>query len=164
MGKGKKNRLHLLRETTFPHSVGLVYTSVTHYLGFRPWSGEGKVMGLAAYGDPARYLPAFRQIIRPTPEGFAVDMSYFRYHVRFWREWASQKFIDTFGPPRLPESALERRHEDIRSCSARATTSRARRPRCSPRGRSSAGSRGAWRWGRARSATAPSWPTRAAPR
>ncbi len=113
MGKGEENRLHLLRETTFPHSVGLVYTSVTHYLGFRPWSGEGKVMGLAAYGDPARYLPAFRQIIRPTPEGFAVDMSYFRYHVRFWREWASQKFVDTFGPPRLPESALERRHEDI---------------------------------------------------
>jgi len=113
MGRGEGNRLAPLRQTTFPHSVGLVYSAVTHYLGFRPWSGEGKVMGLAAYGDPERWLPTFRQIIRPTPEGFAVDMRYFRYHVRFWREWVSEQFVDTFGSPRVPESAIERRHEDI---------------------------------------------------
>jgi len=114
MGKGEANRIELLRQTTFPHSVGLVYSAVTEYLGFRPWSGEGKVMGLAAYGDPKRYLDAFRKIIHPAKGGgFEVDMSYFRYHVRFWREWVSQKFIEQFGPPREPESALDERHKDM---------------------------------------------------
>jgi carbamoyltransferase len=114
MGKGEGNRIELLQQTTFPHSVGLVYSAVTEYLGFRPWSGEGKVMGLAAYGDPKRYLDAFRKIIHPAAGGgFEVDMSFFRYHVRFWREWVSRKFIETFGPPRAPESALDERHKDI---------------------------------------------------
>jgi carbamoyltransferase len=87
---------------------------VTEYLGFKPWSGEGKVMGLAAYGDPQRYLGQFRRMIHPTEDGgFAVDMSYFRYHVRFWREWVSQKFIAEFGPPRVPESAMDQRFMDM---------------------------------------------------
>jgi carbamoyltransferase len=114
LGRGEGNRLEFIRQMSFPHSVGLVYSAVTEYLGFKPWSGEGKVMGLAAYGDPGRYLETFRRIIHPTDDGgFAVDMSYFRYHVRFWREWVSQKFIDVFGPRREPESAMEQRHQDI---------------------------------------------------
>jgi carbamoyltransferase len=114
MGHGRGTRLDLLREVHFPHSIGLVYSAVTKFLGFRPWSGEGKVMGLAAYGDPERYLPLFREIVQLRPDGdFRVDMRYFRYHIRYWREWVSQRFEERFGAPREPESTLTQRDFDI---------------------------------------------------
>src|SRR4029078_10318703 len=52
-GVGK--RIHKLKEICYPHSLGNVYSAFTQYLGFRPNSGEGKVMGLAPYGDPSRF-------------------------------------------------------------------------------------------------------------
>ncbi len=114
LGRGEGNEIKLIRQVNFPHSVGLLYSALTFYLGFRPWSGEGKVMGLAAYGDPQRYLPTMRRIIFPTGKGgFKQDMSYFEYHVRGWQRWVSEKFIAEFGPLRAPESELEQRHKDI---------------------------------------------------
>lgn len=114
LGRGQGTRLACLAEVHLPHSLGLLYSAVTDHLGFRPWSAEGKVMGLAAYGDPARYLPAFREIVRLQPDGgYTLDMRYFRYHVRGWTEWVSDRFIAQFGPRRVPESEITREHQDI---------------------------------------------------
>jgi carbamoyltransferase len=87
---------------------------VTAYLGFYFASGEGKVMGLASYGDPEVYLPEFRKILRLEPEGrFSLDMSYFHYHLYGRGNWVSDKFVSIFGPPRLKGEPIGKRHEDI---------------------------------------------------
>ncbi|HDZ77265.1 MAG TPA: hypothetical protein ENH41_04190, partial [Candidatus Omnitrophica bacterium] len=62
------NNIRLIKDTTYPNSLGYVYASVTQYLGFRPNSGEGKVMGLSSYGNP-EYIDIFRKIIKLCPEG-----------------------------------------------------------------------------------------------
>src|SRR5439155_772589 len=63
-GRGRGTRIERLHAIRLPHSLGLVYSAVTDYLGFRPWGGEGKVMGLAPYGDPDRYYQPMRDVIR----------------------------------------------------------------------------------------------------
>ncbi len=115
LGVGSGLKMKPLKVFRFPHSIGCVYTSVTEYLGFRMMNGEGKVMGLAPYGKP-RYLDKFREIIALKSEGrIAVDTSYFSYYYKNWtrHDWISQKFIDTFGPKRVPESELTQDHCDI---------------------------------------------------
>ena len=91
--------LRLLREVRFPHSLGMLYSTFTAFLGFPVNEGEYKVMGLAAYGEP-RYLDEVRRILRRTPDGaFALDLDYFEYHLSAARSF-SRKFVDVFGPPR----------------------------------------------------------------
>jgi carbamoyltransferase len=63
----------VVREFCFPNSLGLVYSAITEFLGFRQNDGEGKIMALAAYGK--NYLPAFEKIISLTNNGFRVDSS-----------------------------------------------------------------------------------------
>jgi len=113
-GIGEGNGFHKLGEINFPHSLGMLYGSVTDYLGFRYASDEGKVMGLAPYGDPEVYLAKFREIVQLEPEGrFSLDMSYFDYHLYGRGHWVSDKFVRVFGPPRRKEEPIEKRHEDI---------------------------------------------------
>jgi carbamoyltransferase len=96
----------------YPSSLGSLYAAVTQYLGFRPNSGEGKVMGLASYGEP-RYLPEFRKMLRLLPGGrFELDLSYFSYYLERPRRYTA-KFLEAFGPEREPESAIDRRHMDV---------------------------------------------------
>lgn len=95
----------------FPHSLGGVYAAVSQYLGFRPNSGEGKVMGLASYGQ-AVYADIFRQLIKVTKDGYTVDLDAFSYYLERPIRY-TQKLVDLLGPPRVPESAIEKRHEDI---------------------------------------------------
>jgi carbamoyltransferase len=96
----------------FPHSLGGLYAAVTQYLGFRPNSGEGKVMGLASYGKP-KYLDDFRRFVKLLPNGgFELDLSYFGYYLERPRR-TTQKFIERFGPERAPESEIDERHKDI---------------------------------------------------
>src|SRR5262249_15020083 len=98
----------------FPQSLGLLYGAVTEFLGFKFASGEGKVMGLAPYGDPVRYLDEFRRIIRTTDDGgYAIDLSYFTYHYLRRPRWFSPKFHRVFGPPRHPEGELTQRYKDV---------------------------------------------------
>lgn len=112
------NNIRLIKDTTYPNSLGYVYASVTQYLGFRPNSGEGKVMGLSSYGNP-EYIDIFRKIIKLCPEGeYKIDLSYFDYYrtaayINNTKLWISNKFINQFGPMRVPESKIEKRHEDI---------------------------------------------------
>ncbi len=82
------------------------------FLGFRANSGEGKVMGLASYGDPSRYAELFERLVRTTADGFEVDLSYFAYFMD-GRARFSQRLVAELGEPRRPEAALERRDEDI---------------------------------------------------
>jgi len=101
-----------LLSVDFPHSLGAVYAAFTQYLGFRPNSGEGKVMGLASYGAASDLAGKVREMIRPTDEGFEVDLSCFEYFHDRPRRY-SEKLVDLLGPPRAPESGIERRHMDI---------------------------------------------------
>jgi len=96
----------LLREIRFPHSLGMLYSTFTAYLGFAVNEGEYKVMGLAAYGRPTM-ADAVRRVIRRLPDGaFALDLNYFDFHTTARRSYSS-RFIDLFGPPRDPYEPID---------------------------------------------------------
>jgi carbamoyltransferase len=89
----------LTREIRFPHSLGMLYSSFTAYLGFAVNEGEYKVMGLAAYGRPT-FAEQVRKVIHRTADGaFALNLDYFDFHTTSERSFSS-RFIDLFGPPR----------------------------------------------------------------
>jgi carbamoyltransferase len=110
-GKGKTIKKLWFQE--FPHSLGSFYAAFTQYLGFKPNSGEGKLMGLASYGDrKSGYAEKVRKMVRLTEEGFELDLSYFSFFLERQTRY-STKFIDLLGDPRKPESTITKRHEDI---------------------------------------------------
>lgn len=114
LGYGEGLDLKCLKKINFPHSLGLVYGGLTEYLGFLFASGEGKVMGLAPYGDPSRYIDEFRKIIVCTEDGgYRIDLSYFEYHLKGRPHWVSQKFIDIFGPARANDGEITQHYKDI---------------------------------------------------
>jgi carbamoyltransferase len=97
------NTIELFNEMKFPHSLGLLYSAFTAYLGFRVNNGEYKVMGMAPYGEP-RYLDQVYQLIEVADDGsFRLNMDYFSFHVSTQRTY-NGRFIDLFGSPRAPES------------------------------------------------------------
>lgn len=101
-----------LQEVRFPHSLGLLYSVFTAFLGFRVNNGEYKVMGLAAYGEPT-LVEQVRKVIRLHEDGsFELDLDYFHFHSTPDRGW-SPKFEELFGPARAPDGPLEQRHKDI---------------------------------------------------
>jgi carbamoyltransferase len=102
---GRAN-IELFREVRFPHSLGLLYSTFTAWLGFPVNDGEYKVMGLAAYGRPSM-ANEIRRVLRRTPDGaFDLDLEYFDFHAEARRSF-SRRFIDTFGAPRLPHEPLD---------------------------------------------------------
>jgi len=110
-GHGNGNEITLLKEIHFPHSLGLLYSTVTTYLGFKANNDEYKIMGLASYGKPI-YLDKFEKIVDIKEDGsYQLDMDYFVYHYRL--SMPSKKFIEEFGPARKPKSPIDRRHMDI---------------------------------------------------
>ena len=110
-GHGKDRNIKVLKEMRYPDSLGLIYTSITAYLGFRANSGEGKTMGLASYGTP-RYLDKFKEIIQVKPDGsFRLDKRYFAFTTG--KRMYTKRFINEFGPEREAEGELDQRHYDI---------------------------------------------------
>jgi carbamoyltransferase len=102
-GQPGENAIDLLYEERFPHSIGLLYSAFTAYLGFRVNNGEYKVMGMAPYGQP-RYVDKVMKLFQQADDGsFRLNMDYFSYHYSATHSY-TQKFIDLFGPPRPPES------------------------------------------------------------
>ena len=96
----------LVREVRYPHSLGLLYSTFTAYLGFAVNEDEYKVMGLAAYGRPS-LTGKVRKVIRRTPDGaFALDMDYFEYQTTAARSY-SARFVELFGPPRNPYEPID---------------------------------------------------------
>jgi carbamoyltransferase len=104
VGEGERlqngaTRIALFREIKFPHSLGMLYSSFTSYLGFPVNEGEYKLMGLAGYGRPTM-VERVGKLIQRTPDGaFKLDLSYFDFHTTAKASYSS-RFIDLFGPPR----------------------------------------------------------------
>ena len=101
-----RTAITLLREVRFPHSLGMLYSAFTAYLGFAINEDEYKVMGLAGYGRPTM-VDKVRRLIRQTEDGaFALDLDYFEFHSTARRSYSS-RFIDLFGPPRHPYEPID---------------------------------------------------------
>ena len=95
-----QNELVLSEEQRFPHSLGLLYSAFTAFLGFRVNNGEYKVMGMSPYGEP-RFIDKVGKVFKVYDDGsFWLDMDYFSYHYSH-TDTFSQKFIDLFGQPRV---------------------------------------------------------------
>lgn len=111
IGKGSGNALELNQQIDFPHSLGLLYSAITYYCGFKVNSGEYKLMGLAPYGRPVYADKIKQHLIDIRPDGsYRLDTSYFGYLDGF--HMTNDKFHDLFGgPPRKPESAIT--HKDM---------------------------------------------------
>ncbi|MBI2094846.1 MAG: carbamoyltransferase [Candidatus Omnitrophica bacterium] len=110
---GKGNKLTLLKEIHFPHSLGLLYSAFTYYTGFKVNSGEYKVMGLAPYGEPRHRDLILKELIDLKPDGsFRLNMKYFNYGAGL--TMTSRAFHRLFGgPPRRPETRLTQREMDL---------------------------------------------------
>jgi carbamoyltransferase len=121
-GRAAGTRIEQRHAIRLPHSLGFLYSAVTTYLGFKAWGGEGKVMGLAPYGDPERYYPQMRRMIDWDEEGhLRLDLRYFDFHVTGWTRWISPAFENVFGPRRVPESEMTRHYEDVAAALQRVT-------------------------------------------
>jgi carbamoyltransferase len=121
---GHDKRVDILGQVEYPHSVGIVYTATTQFLGFPHYGDEGKIMGLAPYGQP-RFIDKFREIIRTEKNGqFRLDLDYFRHNAEgvdmSWDNGSptigrifSDKYRNAFGPPRGPNAQLTDRESDL---------------------------------------------------
>lgn len=112
-GVGDGNKIDLQSEIRFPHSLGLLYSAFTAYLGFRVNTGEYKVMGLAPYGEPCHVDLIREELVDLKDDGsFRLNMDYFDYTHRM--SMTGKRFHKLFGgPPRDPEGPLEKRHLDL---------------------------------------------------
>ncbi|MCX6122061.1 MAG: carbamoyltransferase [Ignavibacteriales bacterium] len=113
MGIGNDKTLTLTESIHFPHSLGLLYSAFTYYLGFRVNSAEYKVMGLAPYGKPVFADLILKELVSLKDDGsFRLNMKYFAYD--YGLTMTNNRFHNLFGvPPRTPESALTQFHKDV---------------------------------------------------
>jgi len=103
-GKGK-NQIELFAEVKFPHSLGLLYSAFTAFLGFKVNSGEYKVMGMAPYGRPTRVEDIYKTFEVSDDGSFRLNMDYFSFHHSTTRTF-NGKFTKLFGEPRVDESVF----------------------------------------------------------
>ena len=110
---GKSNTLEMTKEIHFPHSLGLLYSALTYYTGFRVNSGEYKVMGLAPYGEPKYKQLMLDHLIDVKDDGsFRLNQKYFDYCTGL--TMTNANFDELFGAPRRkPEELLTQRHMDL---------------------------------------------------
>ncbi len=113
LAMGSGNKLEMLREIHFPHSLGLLYSAFTYYTGFKVNSGEYKVMGLAPYGEPRFKDLIFDKIVDLKEDGtFRLDQSYFDYCTGL--RMTNDKFADVFGiKTRKSDEELTQVHMDL---------------------------------------------------
>ena len=123
VGRGRRGAdggwgLTLDAEQRYPHSLGLLYSAFTAYLGFEVNEGEYKVMGLAPYGKP-RFADRIRAMLRPFGDGsFRLDLDWFAFHRDPTRAFAA-RFEEAFGPARAPDAGDPA--EDPRLCDVAAS-------------------------------------------
>lgn len=113
IARGEENEIHPVKEITFPHSLGLLYSAFTAYCGFRVNSGEYKLMGLAPYGEPRYVNSILDNLIDLKKDGsFRLNLKYFHF-LRGLR-MTNPRFDRLFeGPMRIPETPLRQRHMDL---------------------------------------------------
>ncbi|MCI0707148.1 MAG: carbamoyltransferase [Ignavibacteriae bacterium] len=112
-GWGRGNNIQLTHCIQFPHSLGLLYSAFTYYLGFRVNSAEYKVMGLAPYGEPRFAELILKEPVTLRDDGsFRLNMRYFTYE--YGLTMTGRKFAKLFGEPvRTPESKMTQFHKDV---------------------------------------------------
>ena len=123
-GVGEGSDVKIDNRVYFPHSLGIFYSALTQFLGFRHYGDEYKVMGLAPYGEP-NYLEPLREVVRIRPDGtFRLNLKYFRHHIGnvsyTWKDCAPEvgtlyrrRLVGLLGPARRPDEPLEQKHKDI---------------------------------------------------
>jgi len=113
VGVGRNNRVSILEELHFPHSLGLLYSAFTYYCGFTVNSGEYKLMGLAPYGEPKYVDDILRHLVDLKADGsLRMDMAYFNYCEGL--TMTSQRFHDLVGGlPRGVDEPVTQRHMDL---------------------------------------------------
>jgi carbamoyltransferase len=103
LGIGRGTNIKLLKEIRFPHSLGLLYSAFTAFLGFEVNEGEYKVMGMAPFGTP-RYVDEVHKLIHSNGNGeFQLNIDYFSFHYSTTKTF-NKKFVELFGPPRDPKA------------------------------------------------------------
>jgi carbamoyltransferase len=121
---GRGNQFDVLDRVLFPHSLGIYYAAITQWLGFPYYGDEGKVMGLASYGDPQPHLKAMSDVLHAEDDLFVLNLDYFTHDKEgvdmTWDEGSprigriySDKLVDTFGPARDPEEELLPHHWNV---------------------------------------------------
>jgi carbamoyltransferase len=113
LGVGEGNRIRLIDEIRFPHSLGMLYSAFTYYTGFKVNSGEYKVMGLAPYGSPKYVDLIYKHLLQVNEDGsFWLNQDYFDYCTGL--TMTNKRFDRLFGgPPRKPESLLTQKEMDL---------------------------------------------------
>ena len=119
MGVGRGSEIEIQKEMWYPHSLGLLYSILTAYLGFRVFQGEGKVMALAEYGEP-EFMDQFSKILDLKDDGsFKLDTSYFSFNRG--SRMHNARFEKLFGPARGENEELTDRHRAIAASLQRTT-------------------------------------------
>ncbi len=114
IGVGEGNNIKILKEMKFPHSLGLLYSVYTAFLGFEVNEGEYKVMGMAPYGQP-KYTDKVWKTVKMNDDGsIALNTEYFKFH-RSENQSYSEKFLEIFGQPRDPKDKdkIDQNYADI---------------------------------------------------
>ena len=113
LASGKDNIIKRHSEVVYPHSLGLLYSTITAFLGFKPNEGEYKVMGLAPYGTHLFHHKKFDELIKETEDGFELNMEYFSYHYsdKIMFNTKLSKLLEI--PNRLPEEPINDIHKNI---------------------------------------------------
>jgi carbamoyltransferase len=120
---GRGSQLEVLDRVLFPHSLGIFYTAVTQWLGFPHYGDEGKVMGLAPYGEPV-HLDQMRELVHLHGPTFTLGLDYFTHHSRgvemTWTQGSpsigrifSQRMEELLGMARQPDEPVSKHHEDV---------------------------------------------------
>lgn len=114
LGVGQDNRIEIRKQTVFPHSLGMLYSAFTAFLGFAVNEGEYKVMGMAPYGLP-RYVDRVWKLVRQEADGsFSLNMDYFCFHHSVDRTF-NNRFVQLFGEPRSPNALFFTDHSGFPS-------------------------------------------------
>jgi len=124
LAEGHGNRIEILDRVLFPHSLGIFYTAVTQWLGFPKYGDEGKVMGLAPYGDPSKHLARMRELVLLDEGLFKLGLDYFTHDKEgvdmTWDEQTpsigriySDRMVEAFGPARDPRTELTDLQNDV---------------------------------------------------
>jgi len=118
-GVGRGNDIEIKQEMHYPHSLGLLYSIFTAYLGFRVFAGEGKVMALAEYGEP-KFMDEMRKLVDLREDGsFQLEPAYFSFNRG--DRMHTDKFEGLFGPAREEHSELTQHHMDVAATLQRMT-------------------------------------------
>ena len=110
---GKGNEINKKFSIDYPNSLGMLYSTITAYLGFKPNEGEYKVMGLAPYGNSKKYITKLRKVFKNTSNKFTIDQKYFDW------EYSNKKMFNKYLfrllgiLPRLPEEEVTQEHKDL---------------------------------------------------